>query len=110
MNEAKHTPGPWMNKSGHIFQSIPNKPPIEDGADHMNDMRRHTMIATTSYEAGILENNANARLIAAAPELLEKLVFCRRYIAELASIPGHKACVSATLPGIDAVIANAKGE
>lgn len=48
-------------------------------------------------------------LVDAAPELLEKLVFCRRYIAELASIPGHKASVSATLPGIDAAIAKAKG-
>lgn len=53
MNNIKHTPGPWVNDGGPIV-SLPRQGP---GYVHVI--------------ASVPGGNANARLIAAAPELLE---------------------------------------
>lgn len=69
--KTKHTPGPWKH-SGHLIAT-----------DHQ------TVIATTQgancwkwqCSPASLENAANARLIAAAPEMLETLQVLRDTIA-----------------------------
>lgn len=62
---SKHTPGPWVTDNSVLRGSI----------NRLDEPRRH--IALTSdweKEKGDREQNeANARLIAAAPELLEAL-------------------------------------
>lgn len=60
MSERKHTPGPWR-LSGHSEDS-PEKLSVEDGNGYF--------IAEVDFG---LAQKANARLIAAAPELLEAL-------------------------------------
>lgn len=65
---GKHTPGPWEAW------------PMEDGcsvAYRINDARGYE-IGVTSGRDGEGEEVANARLIAAAPELLEALTRLRR--------------------------------
>ena len=60
----KHTPGPWVfNESIPRTVTAPKEGYI---TRHICDMDASTMSA--------LEQNANARLIAAAPELLDALV------------------------------------
>ena len=66
-----YTQGPYINKNGHIYQATPCKPLIKDGADPLNDMRRHVLIATMSHEVSYTENRANGDLLALAPEMLE---------------------------------------
>lgn len=88
--EIKHTPGPWTNH-GRIPQ--PGLPHSSIGAK--------TLIARVYSEAfGDTENEAaNARLIAAAPELLEALTYLRDCI-ESGKEPGmgivHAAITKAT--------------
>ena len=59
MNEAKHTPGPWH---------------IHEGGDNL-----HSFVVDSANEGSVCKiavnhhEEANARLIAAAPELLELL-------------------------------------
>lgn len=64
MSEAKHAPGPWMiadyktmNSGDHVILSP------ENGVDDP-----HPVVASVSRRPGY---SANARLIAAAPDLLE---------------------------------------
>jgi hypothetical protein len=61
---AKHTPGPWS---------------IEAVKDYM---RPHD----TGIDSGIPESIANARLIAAAPDLLRTLKNAREWLDELAGL------------------------
>jgi len=56
----KHTPGPWSQYSDTLFYTI-------NGSDNESVAEVRTMYRTK------LEAMANARLIAAAPELLEAL-------------------------------------
>jgi len=91
MADPKHTPGPWTvieNSSGKHLVC----------ADH--PQAAHFDIALTSGPDSV----ANARLIAAAPELLEA---CQRYIAEREEI--GLSCDSAAVRGIRAAIAKATG-
>ena len=64
MNKPKHTPGPWrVKRSTHFAQ---------------NDIKEYFWVGfgpigdeTPIFKKDLTENEANARLIAAAPELLE---------------------------------------
>ena len=70
MKEMKHTPGPWVCQTQANGSSI-RHPVIlsDDGA-----------VSTAQWCDNTQKTNANARLIAAAPELLKAL----RYIAGMA--------------------------
>lgn len=57
---SKYTPGPWTVISGAIYHSI-------------KLIRLASMDRSGPNKAGPIECDANARLIAAAPELLETL-------------------------------------
>lgn len=93
---SAHTPGPW-----HVHEGA------SDGC----------LVATTAYGDKVIsgefsvsgESEANARLIAAAPSLLEALVIAEGFIREICSI--HKLPEpTATGARLRAAIARATGE
>jgi hypothetical protein len=102
---SKHTPGPWMfapsnsaNVAGHV---VPR--PRPDGIGLV------TNIATIRpHKWGAHEVEANARLIAAAPELYEAL---ERTMNWLASYPGGGTMgIDGPYEQARAALAKAKGE
>ena len=98
---AKHTPGPWeVHYSPHHFFEI-----FAAAAS-----RTITNVPTHMTDGAVQE--ANARLIAAAPELLEALAGLRASIGRMPadmSRPGWCEIVTALFEA-DAAIAKAKGE
>jgi hypothetical protein len=67
---AQHTPGPWTTWTPGL------------GPPRVYTTRKTELIATPAYRRNLDEEEANARLIAAAPELLEALkgldeAYCR---------------------------------
>lgn len=92
MSERKHTPGPWR-LSGHSEDS-PEKLSVEDGYGYF--------IAEVDFG---LAQKANARLIAAAPELLEAL---ESILAS--SDAGNAAILDRLTSKARAAIAKATGE
>lgn len=100
--KAAHTPGPWeTGKLGHNVQGANGR-----------------LVAATMFVqfGNNSEDVANARLIAAAPDLLAALIECRRWLAKADADGAFANCVlphGATdyaLPKADAAIAAAKGE
>jgi hypothetical protein len=88
--ESKHTPGPWHCKTvpiGRIW--------IQDS----------TTYAVAHVAKSRKESEANAHLIAAAPELLEACEMARDVISGAAQPDEHEA-----LAILDALIAKAKGQ
>jgi hypothetical protein len=80
---TQHTPGPWINRVGPSADLI-----IEGSSEALFP----PMVATVSgwHESGHqIEALANARLIAAAPDLLAALEVCAEL---LATIPNDTAC------------------
>lgn len=72
MNTAKHTPGPWTFSRGELFGEARFYVAQSDGAPytpHYSDVS--TLIAETVSGERVRIQEANAMLIAAAPELLE---------------------------------------
>src|SRR5687767_12765935 len=67
MSEAKHTPGPWevsIGNSGSIFGDLNN--PVHDG-----DNPYIGSVAGIGVNVDIPECTANAKLIAAAPDMFD---------------------------------------
>lgn len=75
MSEAKFTPGPWAVADYNIHQVIA----VHDGPD-IDGRHQHTICNTSDEysKARFDEQSANARLIAAAPDLLAA---CRAALA-----------------------------
>lgn len=99
----KHTPGPWRAegwKNTVVNSAKGNTIVISPGGDGGDN------------GVGIEEIQANARLIAAAPELLETLEFCRDWFAKFSPtsplITGEQA-EHPMLTAITKAIAKAKG-
>ena len=63
---SKHTPGPWI-----YYADLPSQDPDWHIVTTENRLR---ILANVHIEPGNQVDEANARLIAAAPELLEALV------------------------------------
>ena len=110
MNEPKHTPGPWM---------------IDRHADNgelvvrcHSDKKIVANCQTDFYSSGsreklMIEIQANAQLLAAAPEMLEALSRCKNELEEL-SFYLESQCIfgtwKATIEKARAAIAKATGE
>ena len=103
--ETKHTPGPWAYATAqdgwrfniHQADGAPYTPGYSDVAWSMN---------TVSGEAKDVQE-ANARLIAAAPELLEALEALVRHDSAADSREGLPACIE--LDSARDAIAKARG-
>ena len=80
-----HTPGPWRLRYGKRFEY-----------DYLLKAGKDTPIAYWSnFKIRTKkESKANARLIAAAPDLLEALQYAIRQVPELATVPGISAAIS----------------
>ena len=114
---AKHTPGPWIAHQVLLGYGVPFTPVVGK-----------TLLAKVYSEAfgDYAQSEANARLIAAAPDLLEELLICRAELGMLindlranatlpdgsfASDEDEVACQfdESRLARIDALIAKATG-
>jgi len=107
MTTAKHTPGQWTHAK-HL---------IGDGyrvfVDHGNGQDMHDAIADLETWQTDEQTEANARLIAAAPDLLEALERLEQAAIDLIEIsPGTDAenILAAGIELARAAIAKAKGE
>ena len=97
----KHTLGPWL--------CAPNTPGIKPTTRGVIAPRSENMLLATVYNpAGrIKEREANARLIATAPELLEIARASLSYLEDDSKSPRRR---QACLEGARAAIAKATGE
>ena len=98
---TQHTPGPWAlgSKSGHIETANAWRMSI---AICYNKDSRADGVSKEEFEA-------NARLIAAAPDLLEVLELCQGNISSLLA-SAHPKVYGEWLTVVKAAIAKAKGE
>ena len=99
---STHTPGPWTRKFGsNVYQ----------GCGHSTAGRLICVTEPTNGTAEDLEEAwANANLIAAAPDLLEALVYARDEIAMRVGEDGGDAySVKKACRKIDEAIAKAEG-
>jgi len=107
MTQTKHTPGPWravaQKMTGHMFveRDLGNKNLPYAANNTLSESR----LLIASIESG--EAESNARLIAAAPDLLEALAFLVR-VCE--SEPEACGIYKAHIAQARAAIAKAKGE
>lgn len=103
---STHTPGPWIfnttydSDGGNVTDKSGRYIACCDGCD----------IPGTSGEVSVAEAKANAQLIAAAPDLLEALVYARDEIAMRVEEDGGNAySVKKACRKIDEAIAKAEG-
>jgi hypothetical protein len=100
-DNAKHTPGPWKVMGGMVV--------IEGEAGRLTDVADCCTGAASVKDPFTIA--ANARLIAAAPELLEACENARNVLAAL--VTGDLKTIkpdSAALAELRAAIAKAKGD
>ena len=72
MSETKHTPGPWVGAGPSFGDPLPRYT-TEIVTEWEDEDEQRPVICTLPFRHYDHENEANARLIAAAPELLEAL-------------------------------------
>ena len=97
--ETKHTPGPWRSHVAHELLNVVADSVVSVDGLHVADV--------ASYGASIATRNANAHLIAAAPELLEALYAALPCVEESEEFDKpHSPKLSVT---IRALLANAEG-
>lgn len=102
-----HTPGPWrLEKRDGVVTSQAESKVSRD------DFPWKVVVPAPPFALGatgaLIENEANARLIAAAPELLRELTHLRRCLHPWIE-SGHVIPGIATLNGADDAIAKATG-
>lgn len=100
MYDFKHTPGPWVTSEhyedcmiildprGYEIVTAESTPILSDyvkrlGIQHWSDDERGCLNLSQEEQA------ANARLIAAAPELLDVLLQALPHVREQAKVDGH---------------------
>jgi hypothetical protein len=86
---SKHTPGPWLIEAQNSHTGAIAT--VHNTTDVWVEIWSENWIVTGM---GPEEQSANARLIAAAPELLESLEYAIRMVPELATVPGVKAAIA----------------
>jgi len=111
MSNEKHTPGPWGANLGQ--DDVP-------GIWTIGPMRGEFLVNPVAITAigpndgkDILRNTANARLIAAAPDLLESMQALFKHCSMIHSVWGENCNLKEANAAIErarAAIAKAKGE
>lgn len=106
---SKHTPGQWEIIPQSIGGSIIAHP--FETSQQLNPTGLRLICQMWQRGSSLAEDQANASLIAAAPELLEALKEARRYVvgAYECAFPDDSEN-AAVLVDIDAAIAKAEGE
>lgn len=97
---AKHTPGPW--------RAIPDRSHPCD-VRITSSVRPHVAKVYAPSTSADEVTPANARLIAAAPDLLAALIDARRGLAAYVGLPVEQ-CIGGEFTEINAAIAKATGE
>lgn len=93
--KTQHTPGPWhLSKGKNYVRKL--SPTLTDAPQDYNICELNCMVGNPEFEA-------NARLIAAAPDMLEAL-------EEIAANWGNPARALKRLASVKAAIAKARGE
>jgi len=102
MSEQKHTPGPWTHQHDETFSPLGDRRIV--GAD---------CISPAIVFGGIRESDANARLIAAAPDLLhvskEALNALLDYVPQLEAKGATMGYGNSVIRQLAAAIAKAGG-
>lgn len=110
MNKSKHTPGPWAvhreEKTGNVPYVV--APDLLTMIADVNTVERHILHAPEDAEA-------NARLIAVAPELLEALeqaaaAYELLIVSTLGFTPEERSAMEKDLALFEAAIHKARGE
>lgn len=99
---SEHTPGPWMMgdlAKGGCCEILP-----------ITGDRHLAICDVWSHEKPFEEQSANARLIAAAPDLLSELLKAEAYVELQTSDPRNAKLARQDLKSIRAAIAKATGE
>ena len=98
MTQTKHTPGPWVVGSRHTENGVLT-------ASGQLVANTHGSHRTYDREAQILEQDANARLIAAAPDMMDAL---RQW--QSAELTNDEQELRNARNARDAIIAKAEGK
>ena len=85
MSEAKQTPGPWYAHHDHGWLVVESS----DG----------DLYIKVEKGSAATRHLADARLIAAAPELLEALTYAIKQVPELGSVPGIAGAIAKATGG-----------
>ena len=96
-----HTPGPWQNQRNHSGQVISKKTQRDF---ETNETKMLCFIVRNEDYFPVEESDANARLIAAAPDLLAALIGMMNRYGDKSPHPTCDASISAR-----AAIAKAEG-
>jgi hypothetical protein len=113
MTEAKHTPGPWLQYGEHGLTVYTLH---DNGFGYWKDGKRELVnrfsahVDVCEHQGGSIEEaSANARLIAAAPDMLDALKTAREYVARvdatMAFTTPNKRATAPDLQMIDAAVA-----
>lgn len=103
-NDTKHTPGPWT--AGRNSES--SRYEIIGGS--IDDTDKKTVVGTFFGGFGYTkQNDPNARLIAAAPELLEALSKLVLHVGHYSSMPHAHPDAARDMANARAAIAKAEG-
>ena len=94
---TKHTPGPWKTSN------------MAPGIVYAETGGKRDELVCTAYRRDNDEHNANARLIASAPDLLSALEMAVATIERIAPKHGPFSSVDGTLSVASAAIAKAEG-
>ena len=113
MAEMVHTPGPWFVPDQTWARET--RIEVEDGIACPGSggaMSYTTTVCTLGWNSTTPEWEANARLIAAAPDLLEALQSAQESIATFIGVHGYPSDSGArdVLREVEAAIARATGE
>lgn len=107
--DAKFTPGPWYVGSQNDMLYVINKPPRPSN-DHPNHEADVTTIAQVSINRSLHAYDANASLIAAAPELYEALAALLKPYDGVFGKTGHlSGCDAEAISKAFAALAKAEG-
>ena len=98
---SKHTPGPWLIDSRCSTHVVALTRPICSAGGYANNSVPSDDLAS--------ENNANARLIAAAPEMLDMLTEAHNQIEYLSEKFGETGTSNTMCARIRHLIAKAEG-
>lgn len=116
MSESNHTPGPWAvcEYNNGITGEYGLHGIFPENYDR--SLKQQTPIVEKVWGSTLAESDANANLIAAAPDLRDALAQAIPYFEELAKhleaseMPGHAGNVTIHLHRMRAAIAKATGQ